>query len=265
MPYRSARPSSVVPLVVRCRRGAFTQPSRAPEVQAELARGLGREVGGSVKEIRSVANENDRFSAWIDLSPGPKGARVPRYDEQVCVDVDGAWWPGTVGTTRGGSFTQITLDRPAALELGRRAETPLVERARLDEGLRFTWRTPAEVSLGAAAPFSLDVTNDGAVALVLDHHITAFAVEATRDGVPLPSALGIHTGPSARATLAPGSVVRVEHDLRDWVRLDAAGRYVVRTSFRSLLRREAAHAGAEDRDPGWDVRAEGGPFVVFVG
>ncbi len=226
---------------------------------------LGAVVEPTSVRVVSMANDNSMFQMDVRMAvPVPK-------DRWPVVGEGGTWWRAeSHGATGNGTEgdASFTLDRGAAVTLAKAYGVPLLERAKLDQGLRYRWSIAktATRKKGDKIAVTLKVTNQGKtpIGFLVGGEFSArgderFVPEIKLGGavVPLVESYGGNGGMQYQK-IAPGKSIEVTTDLRTYPvgAFSTAGRYAV------TLRYEGEVAAPDDQTRVWDVAPETTATIV---
>lgn len=211
----------------------------------------------------SAANDNQTFTFWVVLPHQHEG------DYQY-LKLGGTWWSSNgTGRDREGTKTTFELDRADARRIAAAFRIPLHERTRLDGGLRYTWRFPAQASLDTTLPIPvvLRVENTGKTPVGFmiggrqrGPRDNRFGFAIARNGKPI----ALKDGPDfgglgSYHPIAPGKHLDVTcADLRAWADLDQPGYYTIDARYEGELAATGIDlTKATTRARVWDIAATG--------
>jgi len=218
-------------------------------------------VGGTFRatdpHLYSIANANDRYTAWFDLG------RQPRARE-LCLALPGGAMVSSVSSWSAYAAAEIGFEVSAddAAALAAIWGIARQDRVSLERELVASWRPRTRiVGHGDPALIDLAIENRGATTVFVQTSTFVgddFTFAATKGGVAVPPIpRGFSTGPAGSIQIDPGTTVTITADLREAARIDHGGVYTVSCTFRAALLLDPTASSVDHAHERWDLTATG--------
>lgn len=215
-----------------------------PGLEPVLLRGgfarLGARLKASRRAVFSIANDNDRYVALVELGVQPQRMSFLTVPGGV---VRAESWGSGFGGSAPGSAT-YHVDRALADELAKLWAVPRRDRTPLGAGLTGRFRAKASpFKVGDPMTIVLEVRNDGTAPVGFSvggrqrgPRDNRFDFVVEQNGTPLPS-ISAHDfgGIMGYRELRPGASTEHTADLASWAKLVTPGTYRVRCSYKAEL------------------------------
>jgi hypothetical protein len=224
---------------------------------------------GARRAVFSIANDNDRYVAIVELTAVPR--RMSFLTLPGGVVRAESWGTGFGGKSTGSASFHV--DRAIGDELAKLWAVPRRDRTPLGAGLTGRFRAKASpFRAGAPMPIGLEVRNDGAAPVGFSvggrqrgPRDNRFDFVVEQGGKPLPRTEAVDFGgPMAYREIKPGETVELAADLASWAKFDppagyrTPGAYRVHCSYKAELVPGTELASWPDRGhETWDLTLTG--------